>query len=54
MVLYFDECVWCMFNHRLLLKVQEGLISSVHAEDFLEEIGEDTLRIEKGRSEMYK
>jgi hypothetical protein len=34
--------------------VQEGLITSNHAEEFLEEIGSDTARIEKERNRMYR
>lgn len=34
--------------------VQEGLITPVHAEEFLEEIGEDTARIELQRNQMYR
>ncbi len=33
--------------------VHEGLLSSQHAEEFLEEIGRDTERIEYDRSRMY-
>ena len=34
--------------------MQEGLITNNHAEEFLEEIGEDTARIEKERNRMYR
>lgn len=34
--------------------VEEGLLTPVHAEEFLEEISKDTERIEKERNRMYK
>jgi polyhydroxyalkanoate synthesis regulator phasin len=34
--------------------VQEGLLTSQHAEEFLEEISHDTERIEKERNRLYK
>lgn len=34
--------------------VHEGLLTPQHAEEFLEEIGKDTERIEKERNRMYK
>ena len=34
--------------------VHEGLLTSSHAEEFLESIGKDTERIEKERVQMYR
>jgi hypothetical protein len=34
--------------------VHEGLLSSSHAEEFLEEIGHDTDQIERDRNRMYR
>ncbi len=34
--------------------MEEGLLSSRHAQEFLEEIGSDVARIEKQRNDMYR
>jgi polyhydroxyalkanoate synthesis regulator phasin len=34
--------------------VEEGLLTPKHAEEFLEEIGKDTNRIENKRNRLYK
>ena len=34
--------------------VDEGLLTPIHAEEFLEEIGKDTHRIEKNRNRLYR
>jgi polyhydroxyalkanoate synthesis regulator phasin len=34
--------------------VEEGLLTPKHAEEFLEEISEDTHRIEKERNQLYR
>ena len=34
--------------------MEEGLLTPAHAEEFLEEIGHDTQKIESKRNKMYK